>query len=194
MFLRVLRQPAVRRSIIPTSRRFLRFNSTEAYTNAISNLKKDLKEAMSAKDEVKKTTIRSILSTVKNEEIANAKNDSTLNEFSLFDTFSRLITQRMESIENYKKNDRQDLVNNEQKELDILKDYRAKLPVATEDEINAKVLALLNKLKETQEGLKINQVMSKLDWKTIPTEWRASANSIKKSVVSQFKDVFERMK
>ncbi|CAR28543.1 hypothetical protein ZYGR_0S01760 [Zygosaccharomyces rouxii] len=167
---------------------FIRFNSTESYNAALGGLKKDLKQAMLAKDELKKTTIRGLLSTIKNKEIDNK--DKTLDEFTLFDLYSKLISQRKDSITEFLANKREDLVAKEQHEMGIIEQYRSALPVASKEEIDSKVLQLLKNLKEKEPTLQMKQAFGKIDWKTVNSEWKASPNAVKASIVQQFKNVF----
>lgn len=180
-----------------TSRVFTRVNfqqnsvrsaSNQAYTDALALLKKDLKKAMLAKDNTRKTTIRNLLSTIKNREIDNK--DKDFDEFMLFDVYSKLISQRKDSIAEFIKNSREDLVDNEKREMGVIQEYLGKLPVASNEEIDAKVLEFLNGLKETQGALQLKQIFGKVDWKSIPLEWKASPSAIRSSIVTQFKNVF----
>ena len=176
------------RTSIPTSLRQVRFGSTEAYTNALARLKKDLKQAMIAKDEVRKTTIRGLLAEIKNKEIDSKSKD--FDEFGLSGLYTKLIHQRAESIEEYMANGREELAEKERKEMDIINGYLRELPVATKEELDAKVKTFLEELKNAEPDLQMKQVFGKVDWKTATTEWRASQNMIKASIASQFKSVF----
>lgn len=163
--------------------------STQSYADSLSKLKKDLKEAMIAKDDIKKTTIRSLLSTIKNKEIDNKGKE--LDEFGLFDLYSKLIHQRQDSILEFVKNNRPELVEKEQKEIKIIKNYLNALPVASKEEVDANVLTFLKNLKEAAPDIKMKQVFGKVDWTIMPIEWKASPNVIKSSIVAQFKSVFD---
>ncbi|GCF00583.1 altered inheritance of mitochondria protein 41 mitochondrial [Zygosaccharomyces mellis] len=167
---------------------FVRFNSTEPYNAALGGLKKDLKKAMLAKDELKKTTIRSLLSTIKNKEIDNR--DKIFDEFTLFDLYSKLISQRRDSITEFLNNKREDLVDKEQHEIEIIEQYMKELPVSSKEEVNLRVLQLLRDLKEKDPNLQMKQIFGKINWKTVNSEWKASANAVRASIVQQFKNVF----
>ncbi|GAV54949.1 hypothetical protein ZYGR_0AS02720 [Zygosaccharomyces rouxii] len=166
----------------------IRFNSTESYNVALGGLKKDLKQAMLAKDELKKTTIRSLLSTIKNKEIDNK--NKTLDEYTLFDLYSKLISQRKDSITEFLDNKREDLVGKEQHEIEIIEQYRRALPVASKEEIDSKVLQLLRDLKEKEPNLQMKQTFGRINWKAVNSEWKASPNAVRASIVQQFKNVF----
>ncbi|CUS20443.1 LAQU0S01e06700g1_1 [Lachancea quebecensis] len=162
-----------------------RFASSQSYVDSVAALKKDLKKAMIAKDDLKKTTIRGLLSGIKNKEIDAQGKD--LDEFALHDLYSKLITQRKDSIEEFLKNNRSDLVEREESEIKIIKNYLEQLPVASEAEVDAKVSDLLTKLKQSDPSLQLKDAFKKFDWKATPSDWRASAGMIKASIVRQFK-------
>lgn len=172
----------------PHLSKFVRHGSTTIYNAAVTTLKKDLKQAMLAKDDISKTTIRSLLSTIKNKEIDN--NGKDFDEFMLFDTYSKLVNQRRESIEEFLANDREDLVAKEQQEMKIIQGYLEALPVSSKEEIDTKTLNFLKKLKETEPNLQMKQVFGKMDWNTISSEWKTSPNVLKSSIATQFKKVF----
>ncbi|EDO16341.1 hypothetical protein Kpol_1059p31 [Vanderwaltozyma polyspora DSM 70294] len=168
---------------------FIRCNSTESfYSKAILGLKKDLKQAMLAKDDLKKTTIRNMLSTIKNKEI-DAK-DTKFDEFTLFGIYSKLINQRKDSISDYLKNNREDLAGKEEQELKLIQTYLDSLPIASPQEIDTKVEKFLNDLKEKEGTVPMKDVFSKVDWNTLTKEWKASQSMIKSSIVSKYKNIF----
>lgn len=170
----------------PQLRVFTRSQSSSTYNAAVATLKKDLKQAMIAKDDLKKTTIRGLLSTIKNKEIDSK--DKGLNEFVLSEIYTKLVNQRKDSINDFLKNGRDDLVAKEKEEMGIIQSYLQALPVASKEEIDERVAKLLGTLKESEPNLQLKGAFSKIDWKTIPTEWKASPNAIKSSIVNYFKN------
>ncbi|SMN20233.1 similar to Saccharomyces cerevisiae YOR215C AIM41 Putative protein of unknown function [Maudiozyma saulgeensis] len=174
-------------TFVPRIRQSLRFNSTEAYTAAITNLKKDLKTSMINKNDLEKNTIKGLLSEIKNMEIDNKGNHN--DEFLLFDTYSKLIHQRHDSIENYLANNREDMANKEKQEVEIIKKYQNLLPVATQEEIDEKVIELLRFIKKEEPNLQLKQVFGKVNWKTTSEQWKASPKSIRSSIVTNFKSI-----
>ena len=85
-----------------------------------SKLNDDLHEAMRARDETRKSTLRMAIAALHNAEIAAGKE---LDDPATTNILAREVKQRRESIEEFKKGNRQDLVDKEQAELDILLAY-----------------------------------------------------------------------
>jgi hypothetical protein len=101
-------------------------------------LAEDLKDAMRANDERRKIAIRMVITAVKNAEVAAMK---PLDEAGVLGVVGKQVKQRKESIEEFKKAGRQDLVDNEAAELRVLEAYMpAQMP---RDEIAAEVRAVM---------------------------------------------------
>ncbi|SCV05767.1 LANO_0H14730g1_1 [Lachancea nothofagi CBS 11611] len=162
--------------------------NTQAYIDSVGMLKADLKRAMLARDELKKTTIRGVLSGIKNKEIDNKS--KPLDEFALHDLYSKLIAQRNESIKEFKQNNRPELIEREESEIGVIQVYLNQLPVASKAEIDAKAIELLRQLHSVEPALQLKDVFGKVDWKSVPVDWKASAGMIRASIVAQFKNVF----
>ena len=80
----------------------------------------DLKDAMRKGEVTKRATIRLMLSALRNEEIAQQKE---LADDDILQVINKQAQQRRESIEAYKSAKRDDLVDKEQAELDIIALY-----------------------------------------------------------------------
>lgn len=87
-------------------------------------INKELVEAMKASDAIKVSALRMLNSVIKNVTIAkNVGRSPLLEDADIIDIIAKQIKQRIESIEQFKKGNRQDLVDKETKELEILKSY-----------------------------------------------------------------------
>ena len=88
----------------------------------------DYKNALKSKDKNKISTYRLILSGVKDLDINNRSgpNKKETDDEDIKKLLKKMIKQRSESIEIYKKNDRTDLLEIEQGELDVLSEYLPK--------------------------------------------------------------------
>ncbi len=89
----------------------------------------DLKEAMKSKDTVKVSTLRMFKAAEKNAAIDKKK--PNLDDNECLSLISKLVKQRRESIEEFKKGNRQDLVQTEEAEIKVLQSY---LPQALGDQ------------------------------------------------------------
>ena len=86
----------------------------------LETLKQDLITAMKEKDKDKLNTLRSVKGALQLEIINNKKEE---NDDLLLDVINKQIKMRNDSIEEFKKADRIDLINSYQKEIDILNKY-----------------------------------------------------------------------
>ncbi|MCS6873798.1 MAG: GatB/YqeY domain-containing protein [Pyrinomonadaceae bacterium] len=84
---------------------------------------KDLTAAMKAKDSLKTSTLRMIKTAITNRQIEKGSVDMELSDEEILKLLQTLIKQRKESIEQYKKAGRHDLVEKEEAEVKIIEDY-----------------------------------------------------------------------
>lgn len=139
-------------------------------------LSEDLKQAMRSGDVLKKSTIRMLMAAINNAEIAR---QAKMEDGDIFGVISKEIRQRRESIEAFKQGNRQDLVDKEAAEIEVLQGY---LPqqLTREEIVEAarKVVAevgaegpgdkgkvmpkLIVQLKGRADGREINEVVSEL--------------------------------
>jgi len=144
--------------------------------NLKQKLETALKQAIRAKDNVRRSTIRLVMAAIKNAEIAQ---QTALDDPNILGIIAKEAKQRHESIEAFKQGNRPDLVAQEEAELAILQEY---LPEAmTREEIIAeakRVIAevgaqgprdkgrvmpqLIAKLKGRADGKEINAVVTEL--------------------------------
>jgi hypothetical protein len=91
-------------------------------------IKNSIKEAMMAKDIIRLETYRGMLASFTNELVSkNRKPNEILTDEEAIVVVTRLSKQRKDSIEQFRKGNREDLVKKEQAELAILETYLPKL-------------------------------------------------------------------
>jgi uncharacterized protein len=142
----------------------------------LAKIDQDLKEAMRNKDKVRLSAIRMLKSAIKKREIEKR---GSLTDEEIMDVISREIKQRRDSISEYEKAGRQDLVDKEQAEVEVLMAY---LPEQlTEEELRSlvrqvieevgasskadmgKVMsAIMPKVKGRADGRVVNQIVQQL--------------------------------
>lgn len=89
-----------------------------------TDLKTQLKEAMMAKDAVRLTVIRGIMSAITNELVATGKTpQSEMDDEGVLSLIRRGVKQRKDSIEQFTAGGRPELAESEQAELSILEAY-----------------------------------------------------------------------
>ena len=98
----------------------------------------EYKNALKSKDKSKISTYRLILSSIKDLDISNRSgpNKKETDDEDIKKLFKKMVKQRAESIDIYKKNNRLDLLEVEQNEYDILSSF---LPKQLSDEDTKKI-------------------------------------------------------
>ncbi|MBI4971438.1 MAG: GatB/YqeY domain-containing protein [Candidatus Omnitrophica bacterium] len=139
----------------------------------------DMKAAMKDRDEVRTNTLRGVMSAVKLYLIEKIKKDAVDEDVILIIT--RQVKQRRDSIEEFKKGNRPDLVAKEERELKILETY---LPAQmTSQELEAivnKVLAASGLSTKADMGKVMKLVMEE-------TKGRADGKAVSSLVSSKLK-------
>ena len=106
----------------------------------------EYKNALKSKDKTKISTYRLILSSIKDLDILNrsGRNKKNTDDEDINKLLKKMVKQRNESIEIYKKNNRSDLLEVEQSELDILSGF---LPKQLSEEETKKIcLEIISKV------------------------------------------------
>jgi uncharacterized protein len=143
----------------------------------------DLRDAMRAGDEVRKSTLRLLLTAITRAEVPGEEDPAagrqTLDDEQVLAVIAGQAKQRRQSIDAYKKAGRDDLVQKEQAELDVLQTY---LPAQlTRDEIVAEarkvmdetgvsspadkgkvIPVLMKRLGDRADGRTVNEVVTEL--------------------------------
>lgn len=130
-------------------------------------IKDKIKEAMMAKDNVRLLTYRNMLSSFTNELVSKGKKpNEMLTDEEAVAVISRLSKQRKDSIEQFKKGNREDLAIKEQEELSILETYLPKMMDRDEVEKIAKIKKEeLGITDATKKGMLMSALMKDLKGK-----------------------------
>ena len=119
-------------------------------------LQKDLLDAMKNKDKDKLNTLRSVKGAVQLEVINNKKEE---NDDLVLDVITKQIKMRNESIKEFEKANRKDLIQSYEKEIEILKKYMPK--ELSDEELNEIIDEVFNFIKP--ESIKdLGKVMKEL--------------------------------
>ncbi|MDD4332977.1 MAG: GatB/YqeY domain-containing protein [Patescibacteria group bacterium] len=132
--------------------------------NIEEGIKADLKAAMQEKKEETISTLRLVISALRNKEISlRTAGSAELTDEQVIEVISSEIKKRNDSIEAYKQGERKDLVEKEQREIEILKKY---LPTqANDEEIERVVREISDANAEKNFGKIMGQTMARLKGK-----------------------------
>ncbi len=125
-----------------------------------TQLNDELKDAMRSGDVTRRSTIRFVLSAIHNEEIAK---QTELDDDGILAVLGRQAQQRRESIDAFEKADRQDLVDKEKAELEIILPYLPKQLSADEiKELAGQAISEIGAAGPGDMGKVMSQVMPKV--------------------------------
>ncbi len=122
---------------------------------------KDLNEALKARDERKLSALRLLRTEIKKREVSGQKKE--LSEAEVMEAISTLVKQRRESIRLFREGQRQDLVEKEEGELQILLSYLP--PPFSQTEIEALIDQVIEETQATgpkDQGKVMKSVMAKV--------------------------------
>lgn len=130
-------------------------------------IKSSLKESMLAKDKVRLETIRAIIAAFTNDLVTkNRKPSEMLSDDEALAVIARLVKQRKDSIEQYAKGNRDDLVKEESAQLVILETYLPKMMERSEVEKIARAKKEELSINDaTKKGLLMSFLMKDLKGK-----------------------------
>ena len=131
------------------------------------NIKNSIKDAMMAKDSVRLETLRAMSASFMNELVAKGKKpQDILSDEEVIAVITRLAKQRKDSIEQFKKGNREDLVAEEAAQLVILETYLPTLMSREEVEVVVKTkIAEAGEIDKTKKGMFMAGVMKDLKGK-----------------------------
>ena len=143
----------------------------------------DYKNALKSKDKGKISTFRLILSSIKDLDISNraGPNKKDTDDEDIKKLLKKMIKQRSESIEVYKKNNRQDLLEVEEREVQIISEYLPKQ--LSEDETKKVCKEIVEKI-EAKSIKDMGKVMGELKKNYSDTVDFSKAGSIIKGILN----------
>lgn len=148
--------------------------------NLKEKIEKDFKEALKKRDLIAISTLRLLKSAILNKEIEKG---SSLSEEEIFNVIVSEIKKRREAISEYQKGKREDLMEREKKELEILTSYVGE--ELNEQEIRKMVNEIIEKIKPT--GPKdIGKIMKEIMPKV---KGRADGNLVAKIVRESLEEI-----
>ena len=118
----------------------------------LDRVKNDLTDAMKAQDDVRRRALRSLRAALANKEIEQREEgtETTLSEQEELAVVQKQVKQRQDSIEQYEEAGREDLVEKEREEMEVLEEY---LPDRLSDEELAERLeAIIEEVGATSMG------------------------------------------
>ncbi len=144
----------------------------------------DYNEALKAKDKSKISTYRLILSAIKDLDIANRSgpNKKDTDDDDIKKLLKKMIKQRAESIDVYKKNNREDLLKIEENEHKILSDY---LPKQLSEEETKKICSEVVQKLGASSIKDMGKVMGELKKNYSDTLDFSKAGSILKEILGK---------
>ncbi|MDA3840451.1 MAG: GatB/YqeY domain-containing protein [Patescibacteria group bacterium] len=128
--------------------------------NLLDQIKIDLKEAMKAKEELRLSVLRMMISVIRNKEISLRKGeDVVLSDEQILEVLSSEVKKRKDSIESYKVGNREDLVEIEKNEIDIIAKY---LPAQMSEEELEKIVEDVMKTKSENSTVAFGAIMGEV--------------------------------
>ncbi|MBU5438265.1 GatB/YqeY domain-containing protein [Tissierella sp. MSJ-40] len=127
-------------------------------------LMEDLKDSMKSKDIIKKNTITMIRAAIKQKEVDERKE---VLEEEILEIIAKQLKEKRTAIEDFKKGERQDLIDLTEKEIQILLEYLPKQ--LSEEEVEKIVIETVKEINATSIkdiGLVMKAVMPKVKGKT----------------------------
>lgn len=138
-------------------------------------LTEDFKTSMRNKDTIRKNTITMVRAAIKQREVDER---IQLEDKEIIDIISKQLKEKKNAIEDFKKGERQDLVELTQKEIDILLEYLPKqlteeeiekIVIETIDEVGAKTMkdmglvmkSVMPKVKGRADGSMVSKIVKK---------------------------------
>ena len=118
-----------------------------------NNIDEDYKKAIKNKEQDKINTLRLIRSAIKDKDISSrsSANKEVISDTEILTLLISLIKQRKDSIEQFQKANRDDLIKNEQSEIDVINQYLPNQKTEEETEIIIDHLIKANNLENLKD-------------------------------------------
>ena len=126
-----------------------------------NKIDEDYKQSIKNKDQQKVDTLRLIRSAIKDKDISTrtSENKEGINDAEILSLLINLIKQRKDSIEQFQKAKRDDLIKNEQSEIEIIKDYLPQQKTQEETEKIINEIITTNNLESIKDMGKLMSII-----------------------------------
>ena len=126
-----------------------------------NNIDEDYKQSIKNKDQQKIDTLRLIRSAIKDKDISTrtSENKEGINDAEILSLLINLIKQRKDSIEQFQKAKRDDLIKNEQSEIEIIKEYLPQQKTQEETEKIINEIITTNNLESIKDMGKLMSII-----------------------------------
>jgi len=126
-----------------------------------NNIDEDYKQSIKNKDQQKIDTLRLIRSAIKDKDISTrtSENKEGVNDAEILSLLINLIKQRKDSIEQFQKAKRDDLIKNEQSEIEIIKEYLPQEKTQEETEKIINEIIISNNLESIKDMGKLMSII-----------------------------------
>lgn len=126
-----------------------------------NKIDEDYKQSIKNKDQQKVDTLRLIRSAIKDKDISTrtSENKEGINDAEILSLLINLIKQRKDSIEQFQKAKRDDLIKNEQSEIEIIKEYLPQQKTQEETEKIINEIITTNNLESIKDMGKLMSII-----------------------------------
>ena len=126
-----------------------------------NKIDEDYKQSIKNKDQQKVDTLRLIRSAIKDKDISTrtSENKEGINDSEILSLLINLIKQRKDSIEQFQKAKRDDLIKNEQSEIEIIKEYLPQQKTQEETEKIINEIITTNNLESIKDMGKLMSII-----------------------------------
>ena len=131
------------------------------FMSLINKIDEDYKQSIKNKDQQKIDTLRLIRSAIKDKDISSrtSKNKEGINESEILSLLLNLIKQRNDSIDQFQKAKRDDLIKNEKSEIEVIKDYLPLQKTQAETEKIINEIIISNNLESIKDMGKLMAII-----------------------------------